>query len=41
MNHFGKMAFRWVYWNVLLPGHEIPFVSAAMDERGKQFHSPD
>ena len=21
MNHMGKLAFKWVYWNLLLPGH--------------------
>ncbi len=21
MNHVGKLAFKWVYWNMLLPGH--------------------
>ncbi len=37
MNHFGKMAFRWVYWNMLLKGRHIPFVTPTMDERGKHF----
>ena len=23
-NHLGKLAFRWMYWNVLLPGRPIP-----------------
>ena len=23
-NHFGKLAFRWIYWNVLLPGRRLP-----------------
>ncbi|WP_183100882.1 type III sulfide quinone reductase, selenoprotein subtype [Nocardioides pelophilus] len=23
-NHLGKLAFRWIYWNVLLPGRPIP-----------------
>lgn len=23
-NHLGKLAFRWVYWNVLLPGRPLP-----------------
>ena len=23
-NHMGKMAFKWVYWNLLLPGKKIP-----------------
>jgi sulfide:quinone oxidoreductase len=36
MNHYGKLAFRWVYWNMLLPGHHIPFVTSKMDERGKK-----
>jgi len=26
-NHWGKMAFRWIYWNVLLKGGEMPFES--------------
>ncbi len=24
MNHWGKMIFRWVYWNLLLKGAELP-----------------
>lgn len=24
LNHMGKLAFRWVYWNMLLPGHDLP-----------------
>lgn len=27
-NHLGKLAFRWVYWNVLLPGRPLPLASA-------------
>ncbi len=27
VNHWGKMMFRWVYWNVLLKGEEMPFES--------------
>ena len=26
-NHLGKLAFRWVYWNVLLPGRPMPLPS--------------
>ena len=26
-NHWGKMMFRWMYWNVLLKGEELPFES--------------
>jgi sulfide:quinone oxidoreductase len=37
MNHMGKLAFRWIYWNVLLKGTHIPFVSATMSESGKQY----
>ena len=35
MNHMGKMAFRWIYWNMLLKGHHLPFISTAMQESGK------
>jgi len=24
INHWGKLAFRWAYWNILLPGKELP-----------------
>jgi len=27
VNHWGKMLFRWIYWNVLLKGEEMPFES--------------
>jgi len=37
MNHMGKLAFRWIYWNMLLKGTHIPFVSATMQEAGKNF----
>lgn len=26
-NHWGKMMFRWIYWNILLKGGELPFES--------------
>jgi len=26
-NHWGKMMFRWIYWNILLKGGEMPFES--------------
>ncbi len=35
MNHMGKLAFRWIYWNLLLKGKHIPFVSAVMSTAGK------
>ncbi|WP_298411498.1 FAD/NAD(P)-binding oxidoreductase [Hydrotalea sp.] len=37
MNHMGKLAFKWIYWNMLLKGTHIPFVSATMQEAGKHF----
>ena len=37
MNHMGKLAFRWIYWNMLLKGISIPFVSSTMSETGKHF----
>ena len=36
MNHMGKLAFRWIYWNMLIKGKHIPFVSATMDTAGKE-----
>lgn len=35
INHLGKRAFKWVYWNVLLPGHDIPGVGPRMSMHGK------
>ena len=37
-NHWGKLAFRWLYWHVLLPGRPIP-LPARMSMAGK--HGPD
>ncbi|MBS1686622.1 MAG: FAD-dependent oxidoreductase [Bacteroidetes bacterium] len=37
MNHMGKLAFRWIYWHMLLKGTHVPFVSATMQEAGKDF----
>ena len=34
MNHWGKMMFRWVYWNILLKGKEMP-ITAEMTMAGK------
>jgi sulfide:quinone oxidoreductase len=34
-NHLGKLAFRWMYWNLLLPGRPIP-LPAHMSMAGKQ-----
>jgi sulfide:quinone oxidoreductase len=35
LNHMGKLAFRWAYWNVLMPGRPMP-ISADMSMAGKQ-----
>ena len=34
MNHWGKVMFRWMYWNILLPGKELP-LPALMSMAGK------
>ncbi|MDP5092336.1 MAG: NAD(P)/FAD-dependent oxidoreductase [Polaribacter sp.] len=38
-NHWGKLAFRWIYWNVLLKGIPIPFVSRNMSTAGKNINN--
>ncbi len=37
-NHWGKLAFRWIYWNMLLKGIKIPFVSRNMSLSGKNIN---
>ena len=37
-NHLGKLAFRWLYWHLLLPGRPIP-LPAQMSMAGK--HKPE
>ena len=32
-NHWGKLAFRWMYWHLLLPGRPIPLPAAHVDGR--------
>jgi len=34
LNHYGKMFFRWIYWNLLLKGRKLP-VSTQMSMVGK------
>jgi sulfide:quinone oxidoreductase len=34
-NHLGKMAFKWVYWNILMPGRPMP-VNPLMSLSGKK-----
>jgi sulfide:quinone oxidoreductase len=38
LNHWGKLAFRWIYWNMLLKGIAIPFVSRNMKLSGKKIN---
>ncbi|PWG06255.1 type III sulfide quinone reductase, selenoprotein subtype [Polaribacter aquimarinus] len=38
-NHWGKLAFRWIYWNMLLKGISIPFVSRNMSLKGKNINN--
>ena len=35
INHMGKLAFRWIYWNLLIKGRWIP-IPALMSMRGKR-----
>ncbi len=35
LNHVGKLAFRWIYWHVLLPGRPLP-LPTHMSMRGKR-----
>lgn len=37
LNHVGKLAFEHLYWDVLLPGRDIPLVGADMPMAGKRF----
>lgn len=34
MNHWGKVMFRWMYWNILLKGKEMP-ITSQMSMAGK------
>ncbi|HEU5246601.1 MAG TPA: FAD/NAD(P)-binding oxidoreductase [Candidatus Udaeobacter sp.] len=36
MNHFGKLAFKWIYWNLLLKGVPMPGVGHHMSRLGKR-----
>jgi sulfide:quinone oxidoreductase len=35
MNHYGKVIFRWIYWHILLKGHEMP-IENEMSMAGKK-----
>ena len=36
LNHLGKLAFKYIYWDVLLPALPIPLVGSRMSTRGKK-----
>ncbi len=36
LNHLGKLAFRWIYWNLLLRGRDLPGVTTHLSLRGKR-----
>jgi sulfide:quinone oxidoreductase len=36
LNHLGKLAFRWIYWNMMLKGRRIPFIPTRMRMAGKK-----
>lgn len=36
LNHLGKLMFKPMYWNMLLPGHHMPMIPADMPTSGKQ-----
>jgi sulfide:quinone oxidoreductase len=38
LNHLGKLAFKPIYWHMLLPGRAIPLVGSQMTTRGKHMH---
>jgi sulfide:quinone oxidoreductase len=35
LNHWGKLMFKWMYWNILLPGKDLP-LPALMSMAGKE-----
>jgi len=38
LNHLGKLAFKHIYWHVLLPGLPIPMLASRMSTLGKHKH---
>jgi sulfide:quinone oxidoreductase len=36
LNHWGKLAFRWIYWHMMLKGRPIPFIPNRMKMAGKR-----
>ncbi len=35
LNHMAKLAFQWIYWHALLPGHDMPGISSQLQMAGK------
>ncbi|AGA70777.1 NAD(FAD)-dependent dehydrogenase [Desulfitobacterium dichloroeliminans LMG P-21439] len=40
INHLGKLAFKTIYWNMLLRGIPIPTVTAELKTSGKKLNNP-
>lgn len=36
LNHLGKLAFRWIYWNWLLKARPFPFIPSRLSMAGKK-----
>ncbi|MCF6334264.1 MAG: NAD(P)/FAD-dependent oxidoreductase [Spirochaetales bacterium] len=36
MNHMGKLIMKWMYWNIILKGVKIPFMTSKMSLKGKK-----
>jgi sulfide:quinone oxidoreductase len=40
LNHVGKRMFEWFYWNMLLPGRDVPGITSTMPVGGKEIVPP-
>jgi len=36
LNHLGKLVMKWLYWNIILKGIKIPFMTSKMTLKGKK-----
>jgi sulfide:quinone oxidoreductase len=36
LNHMGKLVMKWLYWNIILKGVKIPFMTSKMNMKGKK-----
>ena len=36
LNHMAKLLFQWIYWHVLLPGHDIPGIGSQLRQTADQ-----